>query len=109
MAAGQSGSGKSSTITKRRQHYEISNNSNIVCIVWSMDRPPSIISHAKSNSGGMMKKIDKYDEMVYCLERAVWRIKNPIEGNNLANELAIEYIEEVLFQLHDEIKELERC
>jgi len=56
-----------------------------------------------------MEKINKYDEMVYCLERAVWRIKNPIEGNNLAQELAIEYIEEVLFELHNEIKELERC
>lgn len=74
-----------------------------------MARPPSIISHAKSNSGGMMKKIDKYDEMIYSLERAVWRIKNPMPGSNLNNELAIEYIEEVLFQLHDEIKELERC
>ena len=57
------------------------------------------------------KEIDSLEinETVYCLERAVQIIKNPIANIKSRNELAIEFIEEALYYLYSQINELERC
>jgi len=56
MAAGQSGSGKSSTITRHRLHYETITYFISSSSIWPMVWPPTIISNTKSNSGGMKWK-----------------------------------------------------